>query len=520
MVSGSEYLLGIDVGTTNLKANLYDLAGQWVAGSTRPNTTHHPNPKKPGWSVYNPDELWNSTVENIREIVGKVSHPERIKALAIVGMGEPIIPIDENGDWLYPAICWFDRRTEPQVEWWRQNFGVRRIFDITGTPIGFFLSLNMMMWIRENEPEVFQRAHKWLLLEDYLIFKISGNFATDCSLATRTMGFDVRNKRWSDEIFRAAGLDIDKMAAVYPSGTPVGRVSKDVSALTGLAKGTIVATGGHDHGCATLAAKVYQEGSILNSTGTSDGIIGVMDSLQLTDEVYEAALPVYPHPLKNKYQVMDGLMFGAAAVDWYLERFGHEFKSVARKTKKNVYELLIGEADKTDLCSRGLFWLPNLRGLDTDPTARGVFLGIKESHTNADFIRAILEGICFEIRSHIDDHERIFQLEIGRIVVVGGTSQSDFWTQLRADITGRTVEALDAVEATSLGGAILAGLAAGIYSNYEEAAERIYRVRATFKPDPTRHKRFDWCYRNIYREIYPTLRELNARIAEQFPMME
>ena len=260
------YLLGIDVGTTNLKANLYDVAGNWIAGSSVPMRAVSP-PGHPDWSAYDPDELWNNTVENLRRITRQVEHPESIAALAVVGMGEPIIPVDGDGTSLYPAICWFDRRTEPQARWWRQHFGARRMYAITGQPISFFLSLNSIMWIREHEPAIFSHARKWLVVEDYLIFRLTGSHATDYSIASRTMGFDVTGRAWSEEVFAAADLDPASMAEAHPSGTPVGTIGRDVAALTGLAAGTIVATGGHDHGCATLPARGSGAGSILNSSG-------------------------------------------------------------------------------------------------------------------------------------------------------------------------------------------------------------------------------------------------------------
>ena len=513
------YLLGIDVGTTNLKANLYDVEGNWITGSSRPMRAISP-PGHPEWAAYDPDELWNNTVENLRQIASRVARPESIAALAVVGMGEPIIPVDAQGNWLYPAICWFDQRTEPQARWWRQHFGARRMFAITGQPISFFLSLNSIMWIREHEPAIFSQACKWLVVEDYLIFKLTGSYATDYSIASRTMGFDVTRRAWSEEVFAAAGLDRSKMAEVHPSGTPVGTISGSVAALTGLAASTVVATGGHDHGCATLPARVSGEGSILNSTGTTDGIIGVIDAPRLSDEVFEAELPVYPHPLSGKYQVMDGIMFGAVALDWYRDRFGAEAKAIAKQNEETAYDVLLRDAERAEQGARGLFWLPDLRGLPGDLAARGAFVGIRESHTSGDFVRAIVEGICYEIRRHIDQYERLFQTGIERIVVVGGTSRSAFWTQLRADVTGRSVEVLGTTEATSLGGAMLAGMAAGVYADYEAAARLVYRLEREFVPDAERHEHYDRCYRDIYCHLYPSLSGLNAAIARVFPASE
>ena len=182
------YLLGIDIGTTNLKANLYDADGRRVAAAARPTVAERRHPRNPDWAEYSPDTLWQATVDNIREVVSQIPDAGQIKALAVVGMGEPIIPVDERGDWRYPAICWFDRRTEPQAKWWREHFGARRVYGITGQPVSFFLSLNAMLWLREHEPDVFRRAQRRLVVEDYVMFKLAGVYATDYSIASRTMG--------------------------------------------------------------------------------------------------------------------------------------------------------------------------------------------------------------------------------------------------------------------------------------------------------------------------------------------
>ena len=511
------YLLGIDIGTTNLKANLYDVAGRRVAAAARPTVAERRHPRNPDWAEYSPDTLWQATVDNIREVVSQIPDAGQIEALAVVGMGEPIIPVDESGDWRYPAICWFDRRTEPQAQWWREHFGARRVYGITGQPVSFFLSLNAMLWLREHEPDVFRRAQRWLVVEDYVMFKLAGVYATDYSIASRTMGFDVRRKGWSTEIFAAAGLDPEAMAVPYPSGTAVGGVTAAAAALTGLAPGTVVATGGHDHGCTSLPANVLGPGSVLNSTGTADVMLGVLPEPRLSDAAHDAAIPIYPHPLPDRYQVMDCILFGATALDWYLDRFGSDVRARAARTGSNVYDLLLASAAHADPRARGLVWLPNVRGTPTDPSVRGAFLGIRESHTAGDFVRAILEGICYEVRGRIDEFERLFGAAVQRVVAVGGAARSPFWSQLRADITGRTVEVLATEEAASLGGAMLAGIAAGIYPDHEAAVRQVYRVRRRFAPDPRRREQYDDCYRRVYRTCGTALRAVDGELARIFP---
>ena len=510
------FLLGIDIGTTNLKANLYDVAGRRVAAAARPTMAERRHPRNPDWAEYSPAALWQATADNIREVVSQVPDAGQIRALAVVGMGEPIIPVDRNGDWLHPAICWFDRRTEPQAQWWREHFGARRVYEITGQPVSFFLSLNAMLWLREHEPEVFRRARRWLVVEDYVMFKLAGVYATDYSIASRTMGFDVHRKGWSEEIFAAAGLDPEAMAVPYPSGTAVGGVTPAAAALTGLAPGTVVATGGHDHGCTSLPANVLGPDSVLNSTGTADVMLGVLPEPRLSDAAHDAAIPVYPHPLPDRYQVMDCILFGATALDWYLDRFGGATRDRAARTGSNVYELLLASAEQADARAGGLLWLSNVRGTPTDPAVRGAFLGIRESHTAGDFVRAILEGICYEVRSRIDEFERLFGAAVRRVVAVGGASRSPFWSQLRADVTGRTVEVLDTEEAASLGGAMLAGIAAGIYLDYDAAVQQVYRVRRRFVPEVSRQEQYEECYCRVYRRCHAALRTVDGELARIF----
>ena len=511
------YLLGIDIGTTNLKANLYDVAGRRVAAASRPTVAERRHPRNPDWAEYSPDTLWRATADNIREVVGQVPDASQIKALAVVGMGEPIIPLDESGAWLYPAICWFDRRTEPQAQWWREHVGARRVYRITGQPVSFFLSLNALLWLREHEPEVFRRARRWLVVEDYVTFKLTGVPATDYSIASRTMGFDVHRRGWSEEIFAAAGLDPGAMALPHPSGTAVGGVTKSAASATGLAPGTVVATGGHDHGCTSLPANVLGPESVLNSTGTADVMLGVVPEARLSDAAHDAAIPVYPHPLADRYQVMDCILFGATALDWYLERFGGDVRERAARTGSNVYDLLLASAEQADARAGGLIWAPNVRGTPTDAAVRGAFLGIREAHTGGDFVRAILEGICYEVRARIDEFERLFGADVRRVVAVGGASRSPFWSQVRADITGRTVEVLDTEEAASLGGAMLAGIAAGIYPDWQAAVRQVYRVQRRFTPDPGRRAQYDECYRRVYRLCATALRGVDGELAAILP---
>ncbi|GAG05030.1 unnamed protein product, partial [marine sediment metagenome] len=221
-----------------------------------------------------------------------------------------------------------------------------------------------------------------------------------------------------------------------------------------------------------------------------------------------------PHPAKGKYQVLGAILFSGGTLEWYIEQFG--YKERIKLEARNVYSMLLNKAKSTDIGSSGLIWFPHLRGTLADSTSRGALIGITSSHRKEHILRAVIEGLCYELRSTIESYEELLGLKIDRIVAVGGATESDFWLQTKADITGRTIEVPSILEATSLGAAILAAIGVGIYKDYYEATDKIYKVRKEFKPHPERSKKYDSYYQNIYKMIYPLLRQLNIRINRQF----
>jgi len=509
------YLLGIDIGSTNLKANLYDVKGNRIAGTSRHIKVHYSRAGGQERSVYNPDELWSEIVSLIQEITGQVTNSRMIRGIGVTGMGEPGIPVDSNGEWIYPAITWFDQRTKSQAQWWADNFDLYKLFRITGQPLHPMYSINRIMWLKENESSAYRKMRKWLNLEDYIIFKLTGNFATDFSIASRTMGFDVMKRCWSEEVFRAANIDIQIMPAVYPSGTIVGKVSRQTANISGLAEGTPVVTGGHDHGCAALAVRVFEEGLILDSTGTVEVVLGALNTPMLNEETYNACLAVYPHPAKEKYQVLEAILFSGGTLEWYVNQFGYSEKLESEKTGKSLYSIVLKAAESADVGSSGLFWFPHLRGTYADPGSRGALLGVRDFHTKKQILRAFIEGICFELRRILENHEKLFGMKTDKIVVVGAATESEFWLQTKADITGKIIEVPDVVEAASLGAAILAGIGVGIYKDYYDAT-KTYKIRKEFRPNLQHFQKYELYYQNIYSEMCHSLACLNDKISKEF----
>lgn len=512
-----ECLLGIDIGSTNLKVSLYNFKGNRIIGTTRSNKAHHSNLNKSQWSIYDPDEIWSNIRDAICEVTDKIKDAELIKSIGVAGMGEPGVPIDKKGDWIYPFITWFDLRCTPQTNWWKENFGSYKLFRISGQTLHPMYTINRIMWLKENEPEIYRKMKRWLNIVDYLIFKLTGQFVTDYSIASRTMAFDVTKRRWSQEIFQAADIDVKIMPSIYPSGSFVGGVTKQAANSTGLKKGTLVCTGGHDHACAAFAVKVVEGGLVLDSTGTSEAVVTVLDSPIFRKKVWDAGLSVYPHVIQDKYQVLGGIPLSGGTLEWYIKNFGYKERHESKNSRENIYSLLLKKAEKADVGSSGLFWLPHLRGTSANPTSRGALIGVTDSHQEKHILRAIIEGLCFELRDLIERYEQLFNLKVNKIVAVGGAARSDFWLQMKANVTGRAFEVTCAEEPASLGAAMLAGIGAGIYQDYQEANNETYKIQKKIIPEARYSQKYDVYYRKIYSEFSRGLERINAKINKEFP---
>jgi len=507
-----DYLLGIDLGTTNSKAIIFDLEGEIISTASCSTKTHYEENNR---AYYHPEEIWEMVCELIRRVLLPVGNPQWIRALAISSMGEAGIPVDEKGKWLYPAIAWFDTRTEPQTRWWQQNYDLRKLNRITGLPLHPMFSINKIMWLKDNEPNIFHGMKKWLCMPDYLIFRLTGEYATDFSIATRTMAFNLERRRWSEEILAVVNINPEVMPPIYPSGTIVGKVNSQVASQTGLVAGTLVVTGGHDHVCGAFAMGIVEEGSVLDSSGTSESLFVCMDRARLNLRHYRSKFSSGCHVAGNKYYLFGGMQISGGVVEWFKEQFGKEEKILAGEKGSNIYDLLMQEAEKSPPGCSGLFFLPHLWGSgppSRDPYSRGAYIGLTTYHTRADFIRAVIEGLCYELRYTLESIEKVWGRKAAILRGIGGGFRNRFWRQLKADATGRLYEIPEVSEASALGAALLAGIGAGIYSSEKEALSRIKYDRELIYPRPHLQKTYQHYYQNIYLKLYPTLKSIHHQI--------
>ncbi|NPV52614.1 MAG: carbohydrate kinase [Firmicutes bacterium] len=513
------YLLGIDIGTTNWKVTLYDENGGAVAAFSSPTVVHSDSA---GRVVYNPDEIWATVTAGIRQVLSQVKYPQDVRAIGVASMGEAGVLIDRRGQCLYPAMAWYDPRTAPQLEWWVRTFGRYEVYEITGLPPQHIASINKIMWLRDNEPEAYTRADKWLCLADFVTYRLCGECAMDYSLASRTMVFDLRRREWSLEMLEHAGVEASLLPPLRLSGTPLGHITRQAQEETGLSPGTIVVVGGYDHLCGALAGNAFTSSSMLDSGGTSEVLLSVVDagSVNIGNALCDAQFAFGVHVVKDAYYIAGILPASGGVIEWLKDQLAHEELERARETGASIYQVMADEASSSPPGARGVFMLPHLKGRVSPycgEKSRAAFVGLSFYHDRRDLFRAALEGLCYELRFNLDAMKELALIRPPqKMQAIGGAVRNKLWMQMKADMTGAVIEVPDVEEATTLGAALLAGIGSGIYRDEQDAIQRTYKIREVFHPNPEMTRKYDLYFRRVYKPLATSLDGVNADIADIF----
>ncbi|MDR1491645.1 MAG: hypothetical protein LBT05_02830 [Planctomycetaceae bacterium] len=496
--------LGIDLGSTSVKAALYDAGGNVVVQSAVAMRRFHPNPDHPEWTVWDPDALWQDVALVCRNVVQAIGDASQIQAVAATGMGMDGLPMTEDGKALYPFISWHDPRTAPQFDWWIKNIGEKKTYSIGGNPVWTINSALRMLWIKENEPRIFAETFKWLLIEDFINFKLTGRFATDYSMASCTMLFDQKKRNWSEELCRLSGIPISILPEASPSSTFLGTVNASAAA-TGLKEGTPVFLGGHDHICSSLPIGAFREGNVMNITGTWETIGLVSTSPPVDVPLGENGIMTQSNVLADRYMIWGGNPAGEM-LEWYR-------RAVAVEAGKNDsllpdWNVLIPLAESAPPGSGGVMFLPHLDGCQcpwVDPYSRGTFIGLNTRTSHQELLRSVIEGLGYQILTVIRVMESSLGMKATEVVATGGAVRNRFWMQNKADATGLRVRIPAVEEATVLGAAMLAGIGVGMYRDAEDAFARVCKTSEIFEPNEDRTA--------FYQERFPLFQELYAAVS-------
>jgi len=510
-------LLGIDVGSTSMKALVYDLDGNVISQGSHPTESIANDPDHPNWQVYLPDHIWDGIASAIRDAVSRIGPQNRIMAAAVTGLGADAVPLDVHGEPVYPFINWICTRTIPQFERWLENVGLERTFQISGWQPFIWSTALRFIWFKEKEPELARRVHKWLIVEDFVNYKLTGKYSTDYTDASPTLLFDQRSLKWSDEMLNIVELKKDQLPTPQPSGSFIGEVTPEAAQKTGLLPGTPIFQGGHDYLVGALAAGAISSRMFLDVTGTWEMVITPTADPHWTSEIRKLGLTVEAHSVPGMYCIWAG---GTAAsmLEWYKDQIGSEAQRLAQDGQGNVWANLMDEAGRSSPGANGIFFLPHFNGTacpNLDPRSLGAFLGLNDTTKKEDMVRAVVEGLDYAFLDMLKALEKGTGQKADMITAIGGGTRNEFWMQNKADVSGRPVLTLEIEEATALGAAILAGVGVGAYKNIDVAVQRVHKPGKIFEPDNKLSTIYSELF-EIYREIYPALQGINNQVYSRF----
>jgi xylulokinase len=462
-------LIGVDVGTTHLKAAAFDLAGRVLVVASQDTPISRLSGDRAEFDL---ERIWQGVTKCLREVRSQV--PEEVLGVGIASMGESGALLDAQGQVLFPAIAWFDMRAHAEANAIIERDGLERLYQQTGLLVSAKYSLPKIIWLARNHPERFALAQSYLNMAEYIAYRLTGETAACPTLAARTAAFDLAANAWCDERLEAMDIPASLFQPVLPEGTLVGRVRPECQAETGLEQGTPVAIGGHDHPCASLAAGLNLPYQLLDSTGTVEALIGTLEAPILDRRAFENEVSQGRLPVPGLYGLLNGLSTSGAVLEWWRREFAPNADYAA------LAELAGGVAGPS-----GLVFVPHLAGSinpRAEPNARASMLGFTLGTTQAQVVKALLEGTCFELRRMLEGMEALIAKRFDRIILTGGHTKNPVWSQLKADVLGRTLEVPEVSEATLLGAALLGGVAGGVYRDAAQASASIERPSRTIVP--------------------------------------
>ena len=506
-------LLGIDLGTTGVKAALFADDGRVLADAFFDYPLYHPHP---GWAEQNPADWWQATIDAIRLCLSK-GIEQGAQALDVRGVGlsgqmHGVVLLDEQHQVLRPCIIWADQRSEAQSQWMTERVGARQLIEYVSNPALTGFTAPKLLWVRDNEPDIFARASTLLLPKDYIRYRLTGEMAMEISDAAGTCLLDVKHGIWSQEVLKAIELTPSLLPPVVAANAINGHITTEVAALTGLIAGTPVAGGGADNACGAVGNGVVSSGLALVSIGTSGVVLAYANSPQVDTSGPVPRVHTFNHAVPNAWYLMGVTQGAGLSMRWVRDNIGLPERALERWTGVDAYETLAKEAESVPPGSEGLIFLPYLQGERTphlDPYARGGWLGLSARHDRRHLVRSVMEGVAFSLR----DCFTIIReqgLPIEQMRATGGGAKSPLWRQIIADVLGVELVTTNATEGPAFGAALLAGVAGGVYSSVQEACKQTVRIVEHTALQPQTRAAYDSAY-ETYQALYPALKPIISK---------
>ncbi len=489
------YFIGIDSSTTATKALLMDEAGNVLGVASSEYSFETPQPL---WSEQSPSLWWTGTIDSIRQVLAKANvDASAVKGIGLTGQMHGLVLLDEKGEVLRPSILWNDQRTAAQCDEIRRRLGRGKLIQITGNDALTGFTAPKILWVQENEPEIWKRARHILLPKDYVRYKMTGEFAIDRADGAGTILFDLAKRDWSPEVLSALNIPAEYLPKTFEGTEITGTLSPAAAKELGLPAGIPVFGGGGDQAAAAVGTGAVRAGVVSLSLGTSGVVFATTDGCAIEPE---GRLHAFCHSVPGKWHFMGVMLSAAGSLRWHRDTFAPGMN----------YDTLLAPAAEIQPGSDGLLFLPYLTGERTphpDPLARGAFVGLTVRHTFPHLTRAVLEGVSFGLRDSFELMKNAGLKDISQVRVTGGGARSPLWRQILADIFNAEIVTVNSEEGAAYGAALLAATGSGVFQSVEAACDATIQITGSTKPGKDLA---------VYEKLYPLYRALYPSLSPQF----
>lgn len=499
-----KYLVGMDAGTTGCKVCVFDLEGNLMGSDYREYPCYYP---QEGWVEQIPEDITPALFATCKDAITKSKvDPSEIMGVGLSSQGSVIGLLDENGKLLRPFVGWQDLRGGSQeICWLEEQISRAEHYQITGDPLGMCFSVAKLVWLKQNEPENWEKTAIFSTHQDYFLKELGADgYYTDYSSASREGMMDIDKAEWSQKHHDLLGIPLSKRAKIVSEpGKVVGHITTEVAAQTGLAVGTPISIGAHDQNCNTFGSGGVDDGTAVMVMGTFGSCFVISDK-SIRDP--KARLVVKGNHGVGNFTIEAFANTSASAYRWFRDTFCDLEKFSGQLTKIDPYVLINQEIECSPIGANGITFLPYLQGVSgakLNDKARATFIGMSLGTTKSDMARAVMEGICYEMYDIINA-EMEAGIALNGIRLTGGAAKSPMWSQMLSDITKQPIHLLSTSETGCLGAALYAGIGVGAYQNPHEAVERAVKISQTFMPNPANYEAYDKAYKR-FNDVYDAL---------------